>query len=132
MPVKLKTNGLELGIVTRDPEAALTFYRDTLGLTLEAKYDLPGGTTLWMLKCGDSIIKINQPETPPPVQAPPGGIGGATGYRYCTLHISNMAEVLEEVREAGYTIAMPMTEIAPGITIAMVEDPDGNWVEFVD
>jgi hypothetical protein len=22
-------------------------------------------------------------------------------------------------------------EIRPGVTMAMVEDPDGNWVEFV-
>jgi len=132
MPVKLKTNGLELGIVTRDPEAALKFYRDTLGLALEAKHELPGGTTLWMLKCGDSIVKINHQGTPPPADAPPGGVSGATGYRYCTLHVSNMAEVLEEIRDAGYAVPVPEMEIAPGIKIAMVEDPDGNWVELVD
>ena len=28
-------------------------------------------------------------------------------------------------------IAVGITEVRPGVTIGMVEDPDGNWVEFV-
>jgi hypothetical protein len=28
-------------------------------------------------------------------------------------------------------VVIPVTELRPGITIAMVEDPDGNWVEFL-
>lgn len=132
MAVELKKNGIELGIVTRDPEAALKFYRDTLGLALEMKWDMPGGNTMWRLQCGDCIIKLVQPKTPPPAQAPSGGIDGATGYRYWTLHISNMAEVLGEVRDSGYTVVVPATEIVPGVNIAIVEDPDGNWVELVD
>ena len=31
----------------------------------------------------------------------------------------------------GYKVAVPVTELRPGITISIVEDPDGNWVEFV-
>ena len=35
--------------------------------------------------------------------------------------------------DLGQSIAfrMPVTEIRPGVTISMVEDPDGNWVEFL-
>jgi len=29
------------------------------------------------------------------------------------------------------TLAMPVTELQPGLTISVAEDPDGNWVEFV-
>jgi hypothetical protein len=25
----------------------------------------------------------------------------------------------------------PRTEVRPGVVIGMVEDPDGNWVEFI-
>ena len=35
------------------------------------------------------------------------------------------------VRKAGRTIVVPEREIRPGIRIAIVEDPDGNWVEFL-
>jgi len=31
----------------------------------------------------------------------------------------------------GYTVAVAPREIRPGVRIAMVEDPDGNWVEFL-
>ena len=26
---------------------------------------------------------------------------------------------------------MPVREIRPGVSISIVEDPDGNWVEFL-
>jgi catechol 2,3-dioxygenase-like lactoylglutathione lyase family enzyme len=32
---------------------------------------------------------------------------------------------------AGRKVVVPITELRPGITIAIVEDPDGNWVEFL-
>jgi len=131
MAVELTRNGIELGIITKDPEAALKFYRDTLGLAFERKWDMPNGNTMYRLHCGDCIIKVVHPKSPPPAEAPSGGIDGATGYRYWTMHMSNMADVLEDVKNGGYTIVVPPLEIAPGVEISIVEDPDGNWVEFV-
>jgi len=29
-------------------------------------------------------------------------------------------------------VAIAPVTICPGVTIAMVEDPDGNWVEFLE
>jgi hypothetical protein len=29
-------------------------------------------------------------------------------------------------------VIIDQLEIRPGVTISMVTDPDGNWVEFVD
>jgi predicted enzyme related to lactoylglutathione lyase len=43
-----------------------------------------------------------------------------------------VAEMVKEAEAADVTIAMPPTEIRSGVTIAMLEDPDGNWVELVD
>ena len=52
----------------------------------------------------------------------------ATGLRYVTLTVSNLADVIEECRAAGVSVAVPapITEVRPGVTIGMVEDPDGN------
>jgi predicted enzyme related to lactoylglutathione lyase len=33
--------------------------------------------------------------------------------------------------ELGVTVVWPEREIRPGVRIAMVADPDGNWVEFL-
>ena len=54
------------------------------------------------------------------------------GYRYFTMIVSNLAEIMGECEVAGVAIAVPLTEIRPGVSIGMVEDPDGNWVEFVE
>ena len=41
------------------------------------------------------------------------------------------AAISKALKAAGYKVAVPVTELRPGITIAIVEDPDGNWVEFL-
>lgn len=38
---------------------------------------------------------------------------------------------MASVAEAGYKVVISTREARPGVTIGMVEDPDGNWVEFV-
>ena len=53
MGVQLGKDSVDLGIVVRDGEAALRFYRDTLGL--EHVADTPMGGRLM---CGTSMIKL--------------------------------------------------------------------------
>lgn len=83
------------------------------------------------LAAGTSVIKIVSPRNAPPAEAPPGGIQGATGYRYWTITVSNLAELVAACEQGGHKVVVPVTELRPGITIAIVEDPDGNWVEFL-
>ncbi len=59
------------------------------------------------------------------------GLRAATGYRYWTIHVSNLSEALAVVEKAGYKIPVPAKVIRPGVTIAMLEDPDGNWLELL-
>jgi catechol 2,3-dioxygenase-like lactoylglutathione lyase family enzyme len=122
---------IDLGIITRNAEPMLAFYRDLLGLELESVIPMPSGGTMHRLKVGDSIVKIVQLDREPPVDAPPGGIPGATGYRYWTIHISNLAAVVEVCEQAGHKVIVPPKVIRPGVTIAMVVDPDGSWVELL-
>lgn len=131
MPVTLAKSAIDLGIVSNNPDAMLGFYRDLLGFNYEGSIDMPGGTTMHRLWCGESLIKILQHKNPPPASAPPGGIQGGTGYRYWTMIVSNIDEIVEECQAAGVNPIVGPVEIRPGVTIAIVEDPDGNWVEFV-
>src|SRR5881397_1213409 len=127
MTLQLTKDSVDLGIVVTDADKALTFYRDTLGLEPVGEMPLPGGGNMHRLACGTSVIKLVVPGRTPKATAPPGGINGATGYRYWTISISNLEEVVAACQEAGYTVPVPITEIRPGVRIAMVEDPDGNW-----
>ena len=130
MTVQLTKDSIDLGIVTNDPAASIAFYRDLLGFKDLGEFPMPGGT-MQRLVCGKSMIKIVSPKKAPPATAPPGGIQGSTGYRYWTMSVSNLAEIVAACEAGGVTIAVPLTERAPGVTIAIVEDPDGNWVEFL-
>ena len=130
MTANIIKDSIDLGIVVTDIDASMAFYRDLIGLADDGTMPVPGGT-MYRLKCGTSVVKLISPKRPPANAAAPGGIGGATGYRYFTMFVSNLAEIVAECAAAGHTIAVPVTELRPGVTIAIVEDPDGNWVEFV-
>ncbi len=130
MGVSLAKDSIDLGIVVNDMNASLAFYRDLLGLESAGESPMPGGT-MHRLMCGTSTIKLVSPSKPPPAKAAPGGIPGATGYRYWTMSVSNIDEITGECAEAGVKVVVPVREVRPGVTIAIVEDPDGNWVEFL-
>ena len=74
-------------------------------------------------------MKLVDPKNVPPV----GEIGltKTLGFRYLTFQISNLDEVCAACEKAGVHFEMPKQELMPGVTIAMVRDPDGNVVEFV-
>jgi catechol 2,3-dioxygenase-like lactoylglutathione lyase family enzyme len=133
MGVKVAKDAIDLGIVTTNGEAMLAFYRDVLGFEHEGDIAMEhvGIKVMHRLWFGKSLIKLVVPVKDPGVPAAPGGIQGGTGYRYWTMTIHNLDEVLSAVQAAGQKIVRPRTEVRPGVVIGMVEDPDGNWVEFI-
>ena len=131
MGIALTKDGVDLGIVTTNPEAMLSFYRDTLGLEQEPDTPFPGVGTMHRLWCGKSLIKIVAPDDAPRETPPAAPITRSTGYRYWTISISNITELTDACAKAGYKVAVPVTEVRPGVTISMIVDPDGNWVELL-
>ena len=131
MGVAIKKSSIDLGIVTTNGAAMLAFYRDILGFTYERQIPMPvGDGIMHRMYCGESLIKLVVLPAAPAKPAP-GGIGGATGYRYWTITVSNLEEIVQTCEKAGRKIAIAPREVRPGVRIAMVEDPDGNWVEFL-
>jgi predicted enzyme related to lactoylglutathione lyase len=92
---------------------------------------MPGGATMHRLMCGTTLVKLVKFDQVPEAANPPGGLIGATGYRYFTLSVGNLGDVLDECQQGGYKIIWKKREIRPGVFVGMVEDPDGNWVEFI-
>ena len=39
---------------------------------------------------------------------------------------------MDSLKAAEVPVIIPVTELRPGIRVAMVADPDGNWVEFLE
>lgn len=132
MTIKLNKDSIDIGIVVRDADAALGFYRDTLGFEDTGTMPMPGGGTMYRLLCGTTLVKLVAPGKELPATAPPGGITGAYGYRYWTISVPNLDELTAKCEAAGRAIAISPREIRPGVRISMIEDPDGNWVELLE
>ena len=107
----------------------LGFYRDVLGLEHVADTQLPKpfAGTMHRLMCGTSLIKLVVPEKSPGNPPAPGGLGEGTGYRYWTITVGNLDEVVAGAEGGGHKVAMPHQR-ATRVDIAMLVDPDGNWV----
>jgi len=132
MAVQLAKDSIDLGIVARNGPAMVAFYRDVLGLVEEPQTPFPGGGVMYRLRCGTSLIKVVVPEPVPEQKPPPGPIPAASGYRYWTMIVNNLQDIVQTCEAAGRKLVVPIREVRPGVTIAIVEDPDGNLVEFVD
>jgi|TARA_B110000444_G_C18820188_1_gene587310 catechol 2,3-dioxygenase-like lactoylglutathione lyase family enzyme len=125
--------GFDLGIVTSNGDAMLEFYRDVIGLKFEASINMEklGIQFMHRLWAGESLLKIVVP-TAEISDGPTGGMMGSTGLRYFTLSVANVQPVLDACTEAKARIIWERREARPGVWVGMVEDPDGNWVEFIE
>jgi catechol 2,3-dioxygenase-like lactoylglutathione lyase family enzyme len=127
--IKPGKHSLDLGIVVSDIKASLNFYQNTLGL------EFVGITPVWFgtmhrLRFGTSDFKLIEPQKVPPKGAI--GLESQVGFRYVTFQVKNLSELCSELKSRGIEFALPERETRPGVRIAMVKDPDGNIVEFVE
>jgi predicted enzyme related to lactoylglutathione lyase len=53
-----------------------------------------------------------------------GGAGSVTFY----VHVDDAAATLKKAEQLGGKVVMPLTEVAPETTIALVSDPQGHVV----
>jgi catechol 2,3-dioxygenase-like lactoylglutathione lyase family enzyme len=130
-PGALGTAPIEIGVVVRDVEAMSAFYGDVIGLERVDDLDFRGGTMRRYLH-GDAVVKLVAPASPPSQSNPPAGpAGDASGLRYVSLLVGDIDAVVARCLDAGHAVPVPVFEFQPGIDIAMVEDPEGTWVELV-
>jgi catechol 2,3-dioxygenase-like lactoylglutathione lyase family enzyme len=125
-------SSVDLGITIRSWEATKAFYCDTLGLQHTADMPMPisGGGTMHRVQCGTTTFKFVEMNQAPRVQVP-GGPAVAHGLRYLTIWVRNLVASTEAARAAGYAVVVEPVAVRAGVTISMLEDPDGNWVELL-
>ena len=128
MGMQAAKSAVDIGIVVKDIEASLAFYVGVLGLNKIGELPLPFGR-MHRLGFGESFVKLIDPKKVPSA----GGIGlmNELGIRYITFQVANIDEVYADCEKAGAPVEIPKQELMPGVIIAMVRDPDGNVVEFV-
>jgi catechol 2,3-dioxygenase-like lactoylglutathione lyase family enzyme len=122
-------DSLDLGILVSDIKASLNFYQNILGLEFIGSNPVWFGT-IHRLRFGTSDFKLIDPKTVPPRGAV--GLEKQLGFRYVTFVIKNLTELCADLKGKNVEFSLPETQIRPGTRIAMVKDPDGNIVEFVE
>jgi catechol 2,3-dioxygenase-like lactoylglutathione lyase family enzyme len=127
--MKPAKDSIDLGIICGDIQASLHFYQDLLGLTSAGVNPATTGT-MHRLRFGTSDVKLIDPTKRPGTG--PIGIDQQLGFRYLTFVVTNLDEVIQRLEAEHIEFTRRKTEIRPGTTIAMVKDPDGNIVEFVE
>lgn len=127
--MKPAKESLDIGVIVGDIEASLTFYRDILGLQFVGSVPVWFGT-MHRLRFGTSDFKLIQPTAVPPRGAL--GLENQLGFRYVTFVVKDLSGLCDELRGKGIEFILEETQIRPGSRIAMVKDPDGNIVEFVE
>ena len=122
-------DSIDLGVLVSDIQASLHFYQELLGLKFIQKISLWFGT-MYCLRFGTSDFKLIDPSARPPQGLI--GLESQVGFRYVTFVIRNLSDVCKQLRSKGIAFEVPEKELRPGVRIAMVREPDGNVVEFVE
>jgi len=127
----LLSPGVEIGLVTTNVDAMVTFYEGFLGLEPQGQIDFTDGTQR-RYTLGGSVLKLVTYTTPPPLPVAAGGGRAQAGLRYVTIGVRNLRDLAAKVEAAGYDVVEPPTEFAPvpGMGWMFVADPDGNFIEF--
>jgi lactoylglutathione lyase len=137
---------LEMGIVCVDMDRMLNFYTDVLGLKLVADAEAspemsakfgatPSGFRIVRLQTPyGERIKLVQPKKVLPKQtAAPEYVFERQGTAYITFIIFDIHDVAKRLKDHGVKLMSPEpVEIRKGVIALFAQDPEGNFVEFVE
>jgi catechol 2,3-dioxygenase-like lactoylglutathione lyase family enzyme len=120
-------------VIVHDPDRALAFYRDTLGL--ELRNDVAKGDFRWITvgaasQPGVSIVLTNYLNGSPADQDAVAGLVAKGALNGVHFHSDDLDTDFEKVREAGAEVVEEPTEQPWGTRDFAVRDPSGNLVRI--
>jgi lactoylglutathione lyase len=143
---------IDLGVVVGDVDKSVGFYKEAIGFQEQKGFSVPGdfcadaGLTsgkaleIRVLALGDdktaTKLKLMTVPGAGTKKGDPEYVHSQYGYRYITLHITDMDAAMERLNKAGVKplgkAPVPLPKGLPeGVFLTCVRDPDGNIVELV-
>lgn len=119
----------DIGLVSPD-DSLVAFYRDTFSLTELEHREFPMGTVR-RLQCGPGVLKVMIPTDAPVSPTAVDPFWSAAGIRYLTLYVDDLGEVAQRCIANGGRVVTPAFELRPGVSTAVLHDPQGNTVEVM-
>jgi catechol 2,3-dioxygenase-like lactoylglutathione lyase family enzyme len=120
-------------VIVHDPEPALTFYRDTLGLELRndvAREDFRWITVGAASQPGVAIVLTNYLNGSPADAEAVAALVAKGALNGVHFHTDDLDATFERVRNAGAEIVQEPTEQFWGTRDFAVRDPSGNLVRI--
>lgn len=136
----------EPGLVVRDLEKSVAFYRDVIGMKVVATNDIApevtqragltqnGYRVVRLDTEGGDRLKIMGPKDAPAANPAPDLILSRTGFVFLTFLVPDVKAVLAKLNAAGVKVrtGTAPVEFRPGVSLVFAEDPEGNIVEFLE
>lgn len=110
-------------IQVADLDRSLAFYHDLLGVPLQERFQGTGREIAMLGTAEGTKLELICGGNPPPAPPAPGLSLG--------LGPENMAQQLERLRQAGYSIPAPVSP-NPSLRFYFIPDPDGYTVQLVE
>jgi predicted enzyme related to lactoylglutathione lyase len=121
---------LDIGLVSAS-DALADFYAAALDVERLELMEFPFAR-LHRLQCGDALLKVMVPTTPPTVAPPAAQQWDITGIRYLTLWVDDLDPLVDRWTAAGGTVRTAVSDLRPAVRLAVLVDPDGNVVEAME
>lgn len=113
-----------VSLIVSDTERALTFYRDLLGLQVDASRPDLGYPGVWLSVAGQQIHLLELPN-PDSVEGRPEHGGRDRHVAFSVKSISELTSRLQQQR-------IDFTASRSGRAALFCRDPDGNALEFIE
>ena len=129
--INFTSKAIDIGIVTSNKESILNFYENILGFANEVQIPFPGLGTVNKISYGAGYIKVLVLDDKPSNTNPIGDFSISNGIRYITINLSNLDELITICSKNNVAIINSGMTIRPGVTVALIQDPDGNLIELM-
>jgi catechol 2,3-dioxygenase-like lactoylglutathione lyase family enzyme len=120
----------EVGIVSAEGDALADFYAEVFDV--ERLENMPSSVgSLHRLQFPDVVLKIMVPKREPAALPETPSFLALSGLRYLTIGVDDFEGTLARATDRGARIQHGPMELAPGVHLAILEDPEGNAIELV-
>ena len=136
------TAPMEVGICVADLPRAMAFYEGVLALQKISEIALnehgsrisglgtAGYTVVRLQTDFGERIKLVCPDGAPVRPTRANTPSSRTGLAYITLLVDDIEGVIAKCTHAGFASVKGIIELRPGVRMALVPDPEGNFIEF--
>ena len=113
--------------IVLDVDAAVSFYRDGLGMELVEQY----GPAMAILKKDDLELWVAGPMASASKPMPDGSKPAPGGWNRCVLVVEDLAAIVASLSKSGISFRNQIVE-GPGGKQILCSDPSGNVVELFE